>query len=325
MEDIYRFEKHLVGMSESDDLREALAEWIFVNYRLGDKDTKVRCVCGRHVWKEINVYCNELNGNTIHAGSECDKRFKGIQRHGRAKNELLKEFMAMEKGVYENIYDYMAYSRDVLDRLCKHIETQIGAFNLAGLEKLLRGVEGIIAGLVSKKLYKGDLDRFIPMIQATMEALRVKEEAARVQREADRARQEADWARWEADWARQEAARIAKAEAARIAKAEAEQFVKEEKQRKAAIAEAAQLAIKEEQQRKAAVAQAIRMADIQRKAEQAAEKKRLLEIKEKEALAAEEKWRSSDRSDKNAFNEAVAKWAEKQRILTLAQHCIKPS
>ena len=81
--------------------------------------------------------------------------------------------------------------------------------------------------------------------------------------------------------------------------------------------------MKEEEQRKVAMAEAARMLNIEREAEQArrlkeeaAEKERLIEIKKKEALAAEEKWRSSDRSDPKAFNEAVEKWAEKQRILT---------
>jgi hypothetical protein len=94
----------------------------------------------------------------------------------------------------------------------------------------------------------------------------------------------------------EEAARVQQAE--RLAREEAAQIIKEERQRKAAISEAT------------------RMAYIDRMIEQAAEKTRLLEIKKKEALAAEEKWRSSDRSYTKAFNEAVAKWAEKQRILT---------
>lgn len=217
MENIYKFEENLLALSESDDRQEAIDEWSFVNYRLGDKDTKLRCVCGHIFWSEINVYCNERNGNTIHAGSECDKRFKDIQRRGRGtKNELLRGFMSLEKGVYENIYDHIAYSIGVRDRLCTHIESQISAFNSVGLEKLLHGIEAIIAGLESKNRPTGDLDRFIPMIQAAMAGARVTEEAARVQREADRVRHET------AQRAKEEADRIYKEMGASQARAAAE-------------------------------------------------------------------------------------------------------
>jgi hypothetical protein len=302
MDNVYKFETNLVALSESDDLREAKDEWIFVNYRIGDRDIRVKCVCGRNFWKEINVYCNELNGNTIHAGSECDRRFKDTQRGRGTKNEILRDFMALEKGIYENIFDYIAYSRDVLDRLCKHIESQIDAFNLVGLEKLLHGVGAIIAGLVSKNQYKGDLDRFIPMIQAAMATARVTEEATRVQREAQRMQREAE------RLAEEEAERLAEEEAERLAEEEAERLAKEKAERLA-----------QEEQRKLAA-----IADMERRVEHArrliaatAEKKRLLGIKEEEVVVAEEKWRSSDRSDPKAFNEAVEKWAEKQRIQRL--------
>ena len=203
MENIYKFEENLLALSESDDRQEAIDEWSFVNYRRGDKDTKVRCVCAHTIYRAINVYCNERNGNTIHAGSECDKRFKDIQRRGRGtKNELLRDFMATEKGVYENIYDHIAYSNGVRDRLCTHIESKISAFNSVGLEKLLHGIEAIIAGLESKNRPTGDLERFIPMIQAAMAGARVTEEAAKLEAEQKAAKAEAD--------------KIAMAEASRI-------------------------------------------------------------------------------------------------------------
>ena len=306
MEGAYKFEANIVALSESDYIKESIDEWCFVNYRLGDRDTKIRCVCGRLFWKEINVYCNERNGNTIHAGSECDKRFKDLQRRGNGvKNEFLRNFMALEKGIYENIYDYIAYSTDVLARLCKHIESQIHIFNRVGLEKILHGVEAIIAGLSSKGLYKGDLDHFIPMIQAAMATAQVTEEAERVRWAAARARWEAERIQREADQARQEAERLAEEEADRLAKEEAARLAKEEQQKRAAMAEAERMANMERKNEQA-----------RRLIEEAAEKKRLLEIKEKEAALAEDKWRSSGRSDTRAFNEAVAKWAEKQRLLT---------
>ena len=84
------------------------------------------------------------------------------------KNELLSDFMSSEMGVYENIYDYMTYSEDVRNRLCNHIESQICAINSVALERLLHGVEAIIAGLKSKNHNTDDLERFIPMIQAAM-------------------------------------------------------------------------------------------------------------------------------------------------------------
>lgn len=68
-----RFEENLINNSISNNVKEALLEWDYVDNYYDDYSDE--CICGKQHIKEICVVKNKINDKVLHIGNECINKF----------------------------------------------------------------------------------------------------------------------------------------------------------------------------------------------------------------------------------------------------------
>ena len=203
----YKFEAHLLKISESKDLQTALNEWFYSTNGERDRDSAVTCICQHKIWKGVYWFYNTKNGNVLQGGSECVKKFPGFQKKiMRGEPRVLAELFRRTKGDYRNIGDIFKYEKEAVQLWAAERRRDAQAFfherraeALQGLlaelrevhdlrdadKELLQGLINMVEGHIAS-IYKEEKERW----ERLAEIRAKKEEGQRVERAAIDAKRE---------------------------------------------------------------------------------------------------------------------------------------
>lgn len=118
----YKFNKNLLGLSNSKVLDQAKKEWDLLDRSKYEESKK--CIC-QHTIKHCNFYLNNINGNMIIVGSACSKKFGLIQKETSRKSFPKSLIEIIKKGEYENIEDLFKYSAEVREIYIQYFKNKI--------------------------------------------------------------------------------------------------------------------------------------------------------------------------------------------------------
>ena len=118
----YKFNKNLLGLSNSKVLDQAKKEWDLLHRSKYEESKK--CIC-QHTIKYCNFYLNNINGNMIIVGSACSKKFGLIQKETSRKSFPKSLIEIIKKGEYENIEDLFKYSAEVREIYIQYFKNKI--------------------------------------------------------------------------------------------------------------------------------------------------------------------------------------------------------
>jgi hypothetical protein len=118
----YKFNKNLLGLSNSKVLDQAKKEWDLLDRSKYEESKK--CIC-QHKIKYCNFYLNNINGNMIIVGPACSKKFGLIQKETSRKSFPKSLIEIIKKGEYENIEDLFKYSAEVREIYIQYFKNKI--------------------------------------------------------------------------------------------------------------------------------------------------------------------------------------------------------
>jgi hypothetical protein len=131
----YKFNKNLLGLSNSKVLDQAKKEWDLLDRSKYEESKK--CIC-QHTIKHCNFYLNNINGNMIIVGSACSKKFGLIQKETSIKSFPKPIIEIIKKGEYENIEDLFKYSTEVREIYIQYFKNKI----ISDVQTLWGGLHG---------------------------------------------------------------------------------------------------------------------------------------------------------------------------------------
>jgi hypothetical protein len=182
----YKFNKNLLGLSNSKVLDQAKKEWDLLDRSKYEESKK--CIC-QHKIKYCNFYLNNINGNMIIVGSACSKKFGLIQKETSRKSFPKSLIEIIKKGEYENIEDLFKYSAEVREIYIQYFKNKIKDFCWGSRQRILINYGTVKEELEElEKKYKINwlLDLKIDLIEKMKdlkELIKVEEEREREERE----------------------------------------------------------------------------------------------------------------------------------------------
>lgn len=109
----YNYEKNILELSETDDIKEVPKEWISLapSCRMEQKE---RCICNRGIII-VERFFNTKTKRVINVGTTCVKELR--LNECKSINCLIKSFIDGEPGEYQQILDLIRYSDDNLQKV----------------------------------------------------------------------------------------------------------------------------------------------------------------------------------------------------------------
>jgi len=109
----YNYEKNILELSETDDIKEVPKEWISLapSCRMEQKE---RCICNRGIMI-VERFFNIKTKRVINVGTTCVKELR--LNECKSVNGLIKSFIDGEIGEYNQIIDLIKYSDDNLQKI----------------------------------------------------------------------------------------------------------------------------------------------------------------------------------------------------------------
>jgi hypothetical protein len=132
MNKLYKFDIHLLELSQNKDLETAKKEWevIYIEKRA---DKTGLCIC-QHTIKNINYVKHRFTKQIIHVGTTCCKKLQ--IKLNPCNNNIYQTIMKMNmKGEYKVIDNLLEYVQNVQQELIKCIEHKYKK-DITNLEKL---------------------------------------------------------------------------------------------------------------------------------------------------------------------------------------------
>ena len=137
----YKFDRHLLYLSESDDIEIAKTEWEFICKRT---EQDGHCIC-QHKIKHVTYMYNEKTNYTITVGTDCAEKFN--VDISKPVSEELQYILSdlINSGLYEIIDNIVEYSEDVEQKLIDYYKEQISLCNSdSDLNQIVHKLDGLI-------------------------------------------------------------------------------------------------------------------------------------------------------------------------------------
>jgi hypothetical protein len=114
----YNYEKNILELSETDDIKEVPKEWISLapSCRMEQKE---RCICNRAIII-VERFFNIKTKRVINVGTTCVKELS--LNECKSVNGLIKSFIDGEPGEYNQIIDLIKYSDDNLQKIIETVK-----------------------------------------------------------------------------------------------------------------------------------------------------------------------------------------------------------
>jgi hypothetical protein len=142
MSNKFKFDQHLLELSESTEIEPAKQEWVKIcNHTREDNDQL--CIC-QHYIKHVTYLYNEKTHHVITVGTGCATKFK--MREDKMKEDIFQQILkeVLSKGDYGSIDNLVEYSQVVYQQLVDHFEKEMETGTLDQLEKLSVELEEVI-------------------------------------------------------------------------------------------------------------------------------------------------------------------------------------
>ena len=114
----YNYEKNILELSETDDIKEVHKEWISLapSCRMEQKE---RCICNRGIII-VERFFNTKTNRVINVGTTCVKELR--LNECKSVNSIIKSFIDGEPGEYNQIIDLIKYSDDNLQTVIETVK-----------------------------------------------------------------------------------------------------------------------------------------------------------------------------------------------------------